>query len=401
MARRAGEGTRRPEASSSTDPTARDLARAGRGPLLLGLHVVLAAVVLAVLGSRPGGEPLDPRSPTPAGSRAVAEVLADLGVRTARATTTAAALRAVTATRGTATVLVTNPDLLADSQVRRLLDTGADLVVLAPSDPGRFAAAVSRADTAAAVPEVRQPGCRLAAARRAGAADAGGAGWAVDADAAGGDRALLCYARDGVPSLVQVSTGGRTVTFVGNPAPFTNERFDDEGNAALTLGLLGGHEQLVWYLPSLRDVPPSAAQTSFYDLVPDGVWWALVQLGVAVALLALWRARRLGPVVAEPLPAVVRAAEATEGRARLYRRADARDRAAEALRAAVRVRLATALGLPGRHEPAALVDAVAARSARPPGEVAALLYGAEPVDDPSLVRLADELDALDREVRRP
>jgi len=82
-------------------------------------------------------------------------------------------------------------------------------------------------------------------------------------------------------------------------------------------------------------------------------------------------------------------------------RRGARDRAAEALRSAVRVRLATALGLPGRHEPAALVDAVAGRSARPAGEVAALLYGAEPVDDPSLVRLADELDALDREVRRP
>jgi hypothetical protein len=29
-----------------------------------------------------------------------------------------------------------------------------------------------------------------------------------------------------------------------------------------------------------------------------------------------------------------------------------------------------------------------------------LLYGAAPSDDPALVRLADELDALEREVRR-
>jgi hypothetical protein len=33
--------------------------------------------------------------------------------------------------------------------------------------------------------------------------------------------------------------------------------------------------------------------------------------------------------------------------------------------------------------------------------VAALLYGAAPADDGALVRLADDLDALEREVRRP
>jgi len=33
--------------------------------------------------------------------------------------------------------------------------------------------------------------------------------------------------------------------------------------------------------------------------------------------------------------------------------------------------------------------------------VAALLYGAPPLTDDALVRLADELDRLEREVRRP
>jgi hypothetical protein len=191
------------------------------------------------------------------------------------------------------------------------------------------------------------------------------------------------------------------VTLLASGVALTNRRFGEEGNASLALGLLGGHDRLVWYLPSLSDVPATDAQESVYDLVPDGVWWGLVQLGVAVVLLALWRARRLGPVVPEPLPVVVLAAETVEGRARLYRRSRARDTAAESLRGARRVRLGRLLGLPARSAPTALVDAAAARAGRDPGAVAGLLYGAAPADDAALVRLADDLDALDREVRRP
>ena len=379
--------------SSSLDVTPGAVWRAARRPVLLTVLLLATGLVLALTAGGTGTGRLDPRAPEPAGSRAVAQVLGDRGVEVLRRTTTAGVRRV--AAPGT-TVLVTDPDLLADSQVRALLATGADLVVVAPTDAGRFAAAVSTAADSA--PGVRLPGCRLGAARRAGAADTGGRGFAV----APGTRARLCYAEDGVPSLVRVqAAGGATVTLLGSPAPLTNGRFGEEGNAALALGLLGGQERLVWYLPSLADVPASAAQTSFYDLVPAGVWWALVQIAVAVLVLALWRARRLGPVVTEPLPVVVRAAETAEGRARLYRRAGARDTAAETLRAASRERLVPALGLPGAASPAAVVEAVAARARRPPGEVAGLLYGAAPADDPALVRLADELDALDREVRRP
>jgi hypothetical protein len=59
------------------------------------------------------------------------------------------------------------------------------------------------------------------------------------------------------------------------------------------------------------------------------------------------------------------------------------------------------VGLPVRAEPPAVVDAVAARSGRTASDVAALLYGAAPADDAALVRLADDLDALEREVSRP
>jgi hypothetical protein len=299
------------------------------------------------------------------------------------------------ATRRGDTLLVTEPDLLAGTQVESVRSIGADLVLVAPARPDRYVLGLT---AATADVGVRAPGCLLPAARRAGAADAGGLVYDVNA-ADLGDPAL-CYALDGSPSLVQGQVDSRPVTLLGSASPLTNSRLDDEGNAALALGLLGGRARLVWYLPSAADLPASG-QKSFYDLVPGGVWWGLVQLAVALLLLALWRGRRLGPVVVEALPVVVRAAETVEGRARLYRRNSARGRAADALRAGVRSRLTSALGLPRRADPPAVVAAVAARSRRDGASVSGLLYGAAPADDAALVRLADALDALEREVRRP
>ena len=143
-------------------------------------------------------------------------------------------------------------------------------MLLAPVAPDRYLPGVEAEPTD---PGVRTPACALPAARRAGPADAGAVAFDVgDADL--GD-ALLCYSKDGRPSLVQGSVEGRPVTLLGAASPLTNARLDDEGNAALALGLLGARARLVWYLPSTTDVPASAQQ-SFYDLVPSGVWWGLV-----------------------------------------------------------------------------------------------------------------------------
>ena len=378
--------------SASTDPGAGQVWQAVKGPLTVLVVVLLAGLVVALAAGGPAGGRLDPRSPAPSGSRALAQVLGDQGVQVERVITSAA----MAATTGPDdTLLVVDPDLLADSQVEAVRATGADLVVVGATAPGRYLPGVSAEP---AEPGVRAPGCDLPVAQRAGAVDAGGIAYNTD------DTKLrvpsLCYAGDGRPSLVQVTVDGNLVTLLGPSSPLTNSRLDDEGDAALALGLLGGHDRLVWYLPTAADVPP-AAQKSFYELVPDGVWWGLLQLGVAVLLLALWRARRLGAVVVEPLPVAVRAAETEEGRARLYRRNHARGQASESLRAGVRSRLGGVLGLPRRADPQALVTAVAARSSWSGADVTALLYGAAPADDAALVQLADRLDALEKEVRRP
>ena len=378
--------------SASTDPGAGQVWQAVKGPLTVLVVVLLAGLVVALAAGGPAGGRLDPRSPAPSGSRALAQVLGDQGVQVERVTTSAA----MAATTGPDdTLLVVDPDLLADSQVEAVRATGADLVVVGATTPGRYLPGVSAEP---AEPGVRAPGCDLPVAQRAGAVDAGGIAYNTDDTKLRAPK--LCYASDGRPSLVQVRVDGNLVTLLGPSSPLTNSRLDDEGDAALALGLLGGHDRLVWYLPTAADVPPEA-QKSFYELVPDGVWWGLLQLGVAVLLLALWRARRLGAVVVEPLPVAVRAAETEEGRARLYRRNHARGQASESLRAGVRSRLGRVLGLPRRADPQALVTAVAARSSWSGADITALLYGAAPADDAALVQLADRLDALEKEVRRP
>jgi hypothetical protein len=105
--------------------------------------------------------------------------------------------------------------------------------------------------------------------------------------------------------------------------------------------------------------------------------------------------------VPEPLPVIVHAAETTEGRARLYRRSRARDRAAAALRESALGKLHKAHGIPRRAEPPAVVATVAARTGRDPAMLYELLYGLAPTDDAALLSLSHELDVLTQEVRHP
>ena len=376
--------------ATSRDPSAADLWRAARLPVLLVAVVLGVAMLVGVVASRTQAGLLDPRAVDPSGSRALATLLRDQGVRVELAQTVAEASRAEPGD----TVLVTRPGLLQEQQLTALRETGADLVLVAPDQPALDVLASGLAESGVAEVATRSPACSLDAATRAGAADMGGLLYA----AAAGADAILCYpAKDGA-SLARTSAGGRRATAIGTPAPLTNDRLDEEGNAALSMMLLGANERLLWYLPALDD--PALEPRSVGDLVPGGVRFGLLQLAIGIALLALWQARRLGPVVAEPLPVVVRAAETVEGRARLYRRAGARDRAAASLREAALARIVPMVGLSRHAQPTAVVSAVAARSRWVAPEVGALLYGSAPGDDATLVRLADELDRLEREVRR-
>ena len=372
--------------TTATGPTVGSTVRRARGPVLVALGLVLVGVVLGVLSlTGPGGR-LDPDSFTPGGSRAVAELLRDRGVEVQRVETLDAVIAADAPGR---LVVVPQPEALAPSELGQLASLESELLVVG-ADQDALDALDVPVDAGPAVDvERRQAACALVAAERAGEVDLGGVTYRAD-----GVDAVGCYSASGRATLLQAP--GLGLTLLGHGEPLTNERLDDRGNAALSLGLLGEAERVVWLVPRPGRPVPEGEQPPLSSLIADelktGALWLLVVLGV----LALWRARGLGRVVEEPLPVVVRAAEAVEGRSRLYRAAGARGTAAEALRAATRERVTRRAGLPAGAERTAVVPVVAERTGHEAAADDALLYGDAPADDPALVRLADELRALEQ-----
>ncbi|MFF8903291.1 DUF4350 domain-containing protein [Streptomyces olivaceoviridis] len=390
-------------ATTSTASSGRRLWTRTRGIALAVVLLLAAAVAMAAVRSTTRHGDLDPRSPDPYGSRAVAQLLAERGVST-RVVTTLGAARA--ATGPDTTLLVAVPDLLTHRQQTQLhaatASSGGRTVLVAAGSWSveRLAPGVA-ADPATSDSSTLAPDCTLPEARRAGPADTGGTRYTttrLDADS--------CYPSERLATLLRVpatSKDGDTVV-LGAPDILYNDRLDEQGNASLALQLLGSRPHLVWYLPSLSDASATenGERKSFLDLLPSGWLWATLQLFIAAALAAFWRARRFGPLVPERLPVAIRASETAEGRARLYRSANARDRAAAALRSATRTRLAPLVGVPvtQAHTPEALLPALSTHLAGDGQALHSLLFGPPPGDDTALIALTDQLDALEREVRR-
>jgi hypothetical protein len=393
----------RTPAQTPTQTGARTAARRWRGPLAVIAVIIIGGTIVALLQPSAGTSGyLDPGDAHSYGARALATLLAERGTAVTRVSTVTAAASAASAATPAAdrpaTLLVTRPELLTLGQLRSLARIPADRVIVAP-DPAVLAV------LAPGVAVVRQapagplaPACGLPAARLAGPADMGG--MALSTTAPGAER---CYPSGGDPSLVRYRAGGRDITVLGAGGALANSNLASVGNAALMLNLLGGRPRIVWLVPGPPVAGPGAAggQAPFTSVVPWAAYLVAIQLVVAAALAALWRGRRLGPVVAERLPVVVRAAETVEGHGRLYQARRSRDRAAAALREAAVGRILRSLGMPGRPDTTVVAAMLAARSSRSPDEITALLAGPAPADDAALVALADGLDALEREVRIP
>lgn len=357
--------------------------------VVLSLVVVVAVATLTtyLTAPRPGG-PMDPGSTSPDGTHALVTLLREHGVDVVEAPDVAAVESA--ARPGTLIAVLQTHQHLDDAVLRRLGNLPGDRLLVAPSSRIREALA-PHITLAGSVPfGGSEPGCDLREATRAGAVSLG---VSDEYAAAEGFPITRCY--DG--ALVRYTDDGRTVTVVGSGDFMTNGGLLTDGNAALAMNLSGTSPRVIWYAPQKRQ-GESDAGAEISDLIPPAVRWIVIQLCLAIALVALWQGRRLGPLVAERLPVVVRASETVEGRGRLYRSRRARDRAATALRTAALQRLLPRLGLSTNAEPPAVVQAVAQRSGQHAQTVAHILFGPPPQSDDDLVHLARELDNIERQV---
>ncbi len=363
---------------------------------IIGLIVAGATVIALLQPVGPTNSYLDPASTGPAGAHALADLLTERGQRVIPAVTPSAAIRAAS---GGATLVVTSPQFLTRHQLSAMAKLPGNLVLVEPDELALAVLAPAVANAGQTQIGPTAPHCSLPAARLAGRAVLGGIGLTLRHRSAG---AQLCYPSGRLAGLLQYAEGRKVITVLGSGQFLSNQDLATLGNAALGLNLLSSSQRVVWLVPALAlqsGAGPATGSRSLTSLIPLAAWLVALQLGVALLLTALWRARRLGPVVAERLPVAVRAAETVEGHGRLYQSRRARGRAATALRAALVDRVAPLAGLPRDASADTVATALAARSGSVPEQVSRMLYGPVPSTDAALVALASELDDLERKVR--
>lgn len=355
--------------------------------------IVLTLVALALVAwggayltaPRPGAR-MDAESTGTDGAHALVTLLRDGGVDVVVADSLADVEQSA---RPDALIMVAQSQYLSKDMLERLDQVPGDFLLIEPTARTREAL-LPGVRIAGASPFDSEPNCTLREATRAGSVRFGPS----DTFDVKDSRAITrCY--DGV--LIRFRDHGRTITAVGSSDFMTNGALAQAGNAALAMNLAGARPRLIWYAPHHVEGENTSA-TSILDLIPDNVNWIVWQLCVVVLLVALWKARRPGPLVAEDLPVVVRASETVEGRGRLYRSRRARDRAAAALRTATLQRLLPRLGLGTGAQPQAVVMSVAHRAGVDAGFVFYQLFGPPPGTDNDLLQLARALDEIERQV---
>ncbi|OUE27178.1 DUF4350 domain-containing protein [Clavibacter michiganensis] len=390
-------------ATAETRTPRQALRRAGTWIALAALAVVVALASLAVSGAARQGDALAPDNPAPGGTQALARVLQAQGVEVTLATTLAEARAAVGDGDDATLVLGPTSDRLDGDRLAEVGRLSTRTVLLAPDFRTLQALApdVAAGGAAESADRALDAACALPPARAAGSVPDDAPVFRYIGDDP--STAVTCFPDDtgAAYALLQVPAAlapGGTVTVLGADPVLTNDRIAEQGSAALALGVLGERPRLVWYTPSPDDA--SDAPPTLGELTPGWVTPAIVLLGAAALAAAVWRGRRLGPLVVERLPVVVRADETAEGRARLYQRADAREHALDALRVGTVDRIATTLAL-GRL--ASVEDVVAASAAalrEDPAGIRALVLDDLPRTDRDLVDLAGRLADLERRVAR-
>lgn len=287
------------------------------------------------------------------------------------------------------TVVVANGDRLSDDEARALRDAPhARLVLLRPNSLALRAFDVAATATGA-VDARLAPSCPDRSATLAGPVKFSDMRAAYAPSE--GRSAVTCYAAEPGFGYLRTTAAGKDLHLVAGG--WSNADLDLAGNAALGMNVLGSQPNLVWLMAQRSATVPDDP-----TLLP--AWWqmAVVQAFLGIVVVAVWRGRRLGPILVEALPVTIRAAETVEGHGRLYHRISARERAAEALREGSRRRLAAVLGQAG--DPHQFAELVTRRSGTDVRRVYHMLFGPVPRTDSELIQLGIDLDQLEQEARR-
>ena len=393
----------------SLGPTRSGVVERVRGIVPWLLILLLGSLALIAVGARSTVESrlLDPRSPGPAGARALAQVLDGSGIRVSVIESVAQLPTAVG--RGT-TVVVTADEQLSASGLRELArrSLGADRLVVLLAQPASVGVLTTTlqgypAPNGLDLGSAPASRCEIPGVRSGDLVTGASVLMLPSEDPAGSDSgSTTCLAtrglEDGGALLARLPAGELhpQTLLVGFATGLTNDSITSEDNAAIALRLLGHSPDLLWLIPSGVDAPRTGSDG--YSPWPAWTTPVAATLALGTVLLALVRGRRLGRVVHEPLPVVVRAAETTESRGHLYRRSRDRERTAAILREGTRTRLRQRLGVARGEPPQTLVLAVATSTGEPVDRIHTLLADSEPASTAALITLGADLAELEGKV---
>lgn len=382
-------------AAGTASPTVTRRARWRRALpwLLLAAGLLLVSVLLN--GDEDAGEPLDPDSVSPIGTKALVEVLRDLGAEVE------VSGEIPDASTDTALLLVDEFDDRWRGELRGWVASGGDLLVVDPASTVTPVAVAGFAGAGGLVTEPLERGCDVPAFAKIPTFEQGdGVVFKVQPGSTG------CYLVDGNAWALVQPIGDGTVVRLGGPATLTNGELAVDQNAGLAAAVLaptaGTRVQVIW-----EDVVAPSGEggeggegPGLFDLLRPGVRAALWQLAAAFAFLALWRGRRLGRPVTEPQPVELTASELVVSVGNLLQRAGRRDQVAATLADDLRRTLAERLGLPASSDAATVADAVAARTGVERDRVLDALDPRPPADEKDLVRRSQTMESIRREATR-
>jgi len=240
--------------------------------------------------------------------------------------------------------------------------------------------------------------CRLDAAREAGSISSIRQGVVLTDDAQGCFRVVDDSMGEQEHVYAFAETANGSIVFA-DWRMLTNAGLYQNGTATLALWSLGRADSVIWFQPDFQLDPDSDGQLSPVQL-PDwarmGIVWAVIATGIWL----LYRARRTGPIIIEPLPAEVPAAETTVGRGRMYAKAKHHRHALTMLQQASRARLARLLQLGAQASSDAVLAETAKQLGRPLAELRQLYDPpAGDISAQQFVTWANQLHDLEHQVR--
>ena len=369
-------------------PTARERVSAARPAIMIVVFLLLVCIGIAFL-PRAGFDstPVGIRNPLGDGARALAQVLERHGVSVREVS----AREATTVDEDT-TLVVVFPSRMSPS-VRAGVSTRANVVYIGleeeyGTEPYLDGLSSQRAGT---YDTLTAPGCSSEIAARA--RELTSTKYVLSGSSAGWE---LCFTTNGEDfAYAERAEQGRFRAIIPDSVRVRNRAIVDRGNAALAINAIGRTPKVAWHVASYYNALDDKQVTPTES--PYVAPAFLMTIG-AVLLAAVAMGRRLGPLTPERLPVEVPAAETLVGKARLMRSQGSYEHAASALRSASASSIASVLGVAHTADRQVLIDALVQRGL-PPSRFLTLLWGPPPRNEAALVTLANDLDALEKEIR--